>query len=163
MYTVTSSLSTYTMLVWYPDTRMVEGTKTAAIKVWQVYGAPVGYSNMIIETQVVAIGEGQLSGLMIPTWGRYHGGRRPSSDDSLHSLTIIPPSALNKQSIMKRYHHRRTTRWGVTARSPMMVTIHDTRFVECRWWNDGWTVKTVVAWRSLASIVVRCLANLTSL
>ena len=25
-----------------------------------------------------------------------------------------------------------------------MVTLHDTRFVECRWWNDGWTVKTVV-------------------
>ena len=28
--------------------------------------------------------------------------------------------------------------------SPTMVTLHDTRFVECRWWNDGWTVKTVV-------------------
>ena len=25
-----------------------------------------------------------------------------------------------------------------------MVTLYDTRFVECRWWNDGWTVKTVV-------------------
>ena len=23
-----------------------------------------------------------------------------------------------------------------------MVTLHDTRFVECRWWNDGRTVKT---------------------
>ena len=32
----------------------------------------------------------------------------------------------------------------MTARSPTMVTLHDTRFVECRWWNDGWTVKTVV-------------------
>ena len=30
----------------------------------------------------------------------------------------------------------------MTARSPTMVTLHDTRFVECRWWNDGWTVKT---------------------
>ena len=29
-------------------------------------------------------------------WGRYHGGRRPSSDDSLHSPTVIPPSALDK-------------------------------------------------------------------
>ena len=28
--------------------------------------------------------------------GRYHGGRRPSSDDSLHSPTVIPPSALDK-------------------------------------------------------------------
>ena len=27
----------------------------------------------------------------------------------------------------------------MTARSAMMVTLHDTRFVECRWWNDGWT------------------------
>ena len=54
---------------------------------------------------------------------------------------------------MKRYHRRRTTRWGVTARSPTMVTLHDTRFVECRWWNDGWTVKTDVTWRSSASMI----------
>ena len=27
----------------------------------------------------------------------------------------------------------------MTARSPTMVTLHDTRFDECRWWNDGWT------------------------
>ena len=40
-------------------------------------------------------------------WGRYHGGRRPSSDDSFHSPTVIPPSAVDKPSIMKR---RRTTR-----------------------------------------------------
>ena len=32
----------------------------------------------------------------------------------------------------------------MTARSPTMVTLPDTRIVECRWWNDGWTVKTVV-------------------
>ena len=43
--------------------------------------------------------------------------------------------------------------WGVTARSPTMVTIHVTGFVECRWWNDGWTVKTVVTWRSSASMI----------
>ena len=30
-------------------------------------------------------------------------GRRPSSDDSFHSPTVIPPSALNKLSIMKCY------------------------------------------------------------
>ena len=29
----------------------------------------------------------------------------------------------------------------MTARSPTMVTLHDTVF-ECRWWNDGWIVKT---------------------
>ena len=79
--------------------------------------------------------------------------RRPSSDDSLNSPTVIPPSALDKPSIMKRYQRRRTTRWGVTARLPTMVTQHDTGFVECRWWNDGWTVKTVVTWRSSASTI----------
>ena len=56
---------------------------------------------------------------------------------SLHSPNVIPPSALDKPSIMKRYHNRRTTRKGVTARTPRMLTLHDTRFVECRWWNDG--------------------------
>ena len=85
--------------------------------------------------------------------GRYHWGRRPSSDDSFHSPTIIPPSALDKPSIMKRYHRWRTTRWGVTARSPTMGTLQDTQFIECRWWNDGWTVKTVVTWRSSASMI----------
>ena len=39
-------------------------------------------------------------------WGRYHGGRRPSSDDGLHSPTVISPLALHKPSIMKRYHRR---------------------------------------------------------
>ena len=83
----------------------------------------------------------------------YHGGRQPSSVDSFHSPTIIPPSALDKPSIMKRYHRRWTTRWGATACSPTMVTLHDTRFVECWWWNDGRTVKTVVTWRSSTSMV----------
>ena len=32
----------------------------------------------------------------------------------------------------------------MTARSTTMVTLHDSRFVECQWRNDGWTVKTVV-------------------
>ena len=78
------------------------------------------------------------------TRGRYHGGRRPSSDDSLHNPTVIPPSALDKLSIMKRYHRRRTCSHTSPRRSPTMVTLDDTRFVECRWWNDGWAVKTVV-------------------
>ena len=41
----------------------------------------------------------------------------------------------------------------MTARSPTMVTLRDTQFVESRWWNDGWTVKTVVTWRSSASMI----------
>ena len=44
------------------------------------------------------------------TWGRYHGGRPPSSNDSFHSPTVIPPSALDKPSIMKSYHRRQTKR-----------------------------------------------------
>ena len=62
--------------------------------------------------------------------------------------TVIPPSALDKPSIMKRYHRRWTCSHTSPRRSPTMVTLHATRFVECRWWNDGWTVKTVVTWRS---------------
>ena len=27
----------------------------------------------------------------------------------------------------------------MTARAPTTVTLHDTRFVECRYWNDSWT------------------------
>ena len=53
----------------------------------------------------------------------------------------------------KGYHRQQTTRWGVSACSPTMVTLHGTGFVECRWWNDGWTVKTVVTWRSSASMI----------
>ena len=82
--------------------------------------------------------------------GRYHGGRRPSSDDSFHSPAVILPSALDKPSIMKRYHRRRTCSHTSPRRSPTMITLHDTRFVECRWWNDGWTV---VTWRSSASMI----------
>ena len=87
------------------------------------------------------------------TKGRYHGGRRPSSDDSFHSPTVIPPSALDKPSIMKRYHRRRTCSHTSPRRSPTVVTLHDTRYVECRWWNDGWTVKTVITGRSSASMI----------
>ena len=74
----------------------------------------------------------------------YHGGGRPSSEDSLHSPTVIPLSALDKPSIMKRCHRRRTCSHTSPRRSPTMISLHDTGFVECRWWNDGWTVKTVV-------------------
>ena len=87
------------------------------------------------------------------TRGRYHGGRRPSSDDSSHSPTVIPPSALDKPSVMKRYHRRRTCSHTSPRCSPTMETLHDSRFVECRWWNDGWTVKTVVTSRSSASMM----------
>ena len=51
------------------------------------------------------------------------------SDDSLHSATVIPPSALDKPSIMKRYHRRRMCSHNSPRRSPTMVALHDTRFV----------------------------------
>ena len=65
--------------------------------------------------------------------GGYHGGRRPSSDDSFHSPSVIPPSALDKPSTMKRYHRRRTCSHTSPRRSSTMVTLYDTRFVESRW------------------------------
>ena len=71
-------------------------------------------------------------------WGRYHGGRRPSGNDRFHSPTVIPLSSLCKPSIMKRCH-RRWTCSHTSPRSLTMVALHDTRFVECWWWNDGWT------------------------
>ena len=85
--------------------------------------------------------------------GRYHRGRRPSSDDNFHSPTVSPPSTLYKASIMKRYHRRRTCSHTSPRRLPTMVMLHDARFVECRWWNDGWTVKPVIIWRSSASMI----------
>ena len=88
-------------------------------------------------------------GQTVVAWGRYRGGRRPSC---LHSTTVILPSALDKPSIMKRYHRRRTCS-HTSPRTPTMETLRDTRFVECRWWNDGWTVKTVVTWRPSASVI----------
>ena len=74
-------------------------------------------------------------------------------DLDLHSPAVIPPSALDKPSIMKCYHRRRTRSWDVTACLPTIESLHDTRFVECRWWNDGWTMKTVITWRSSASMI----------
>ena len=78
-------------------------------------------------------------------WGQYHGGRRPSSDDSFHCPTVIPPSALDKPSIIKRCHHRQMYIHTSPHSSTTMLTLYDTQFVECQWWNDGWTVKTVIA------------------
>ena len=50
----------------------------------------------------------------------------------------FPHRHIDIPSIMKRYHRRRMCNHTSPRRSPTMVTLHDTRFVECRWWNDGW-------------------------
>ena len=97
------------------------------------------------------------TGIQLPTLpvtrGQYHGGRRPSSDDKFSHSNRHSTIGTRQTDIMKRYHHRPMMRWGVTARSPTMVTLYDTRFVECRWRNDDWSVKTVVTWRSTASMI----------
>ena len=66
---------------------------------------------------------------------------------SMHGINMVVSFVyynllqFDKPSIMKRYHRRRTCSHTSLRRSPTMVTLHDTRFLECRWWNDGWTVK----------------------
>ena len=55
-------------------------------------------------------------------------------------------------TVQPRFHHRRSTNrvsWSVTIVGERAVS----SFVECRWWNDGWTVKTVVTWRSSDSMI----------
>ena len=64
--------------------------------------------------------------------GQYHGGQRPSSDDSFHSPAIIPLFALDKPSIMKHYHHRRMCSHTSPCCSPTMITLHGTPFVQGR-------------------------------
>ena len=83
------------------------------------------------------------------TRARYHGGRRPSSDDNFHSPTVIPPSALDKSSIMKRCHHRQTCSHTSPRRSPTMVTrgsdgAHVGR-MEHTW--VGWSTRGVIGAR----------------
>ena len=46
--------------------------------------------------------------------------------------------------IMKCYHRQRMCSHTSPCSSRTMVTLHDTRFVKCQWWNDGWAVKTVI-------------------
>ena len=68
-----------------------------------------------------------------------------ADDSQVTTVFIVQPSFRYRPSanpsIMKRYHRRRTCSHTSPRRSPTMVTLHVTRFVECLWWNDGWTVK----------------------
>ena len=81
-----------------------------------------------------------------------------ADDRQVTTVFTVQPSFHHRHwtnpSIMKRYHRRWTCNHTSPRRSPMMVTLHDTGFVECRWWNDGWTVKTVVTWLSSASMML---------
>ena len=66
------------------------------------------------------------------------------ADDSFHSPTVTPPSALDKSSIMKRYHRRRTCSHTSPRRSPTVVTLHDTGFVALRLDSENCRHLTVV-------------------
>ena len=77
----------------------------------------------LVHVQKVPQASEHLCPAKLQTRGWYHGGRRPSSDDSLHSPTVIPPSTLDKPSIVKRNHRRRTCSHTSPRRS----------LVECRW------------------------------
>ena len=65
--------------------------------------------------------------------------RRPSGDRQ--TFVRFP---LSPWIFFQRYLCRRTCSHTSPRRLPTLVTLHDTRFVKCRWWNDGWTMKTVV-------------------
>ena len=81
-----------------------------------------------------------------------------ADDHQVTTVFTVQPSfhhrhSINRSSIMKRYRRRWARSHTSPRRLPTMVTLYDSRFVECRWWNDGWTVKTVVTWRSSASMI----------
>ena len=90
-------------------------------------------------------------------WAGWPGAGIMEADDrqvtTVFSATVIPPSPLDKLSTMKHYHHWRMCSHTSPRCLRMMVTLHDTWFVKCRFWNDGWTVNTVVTWRSSASMI----------
>ena len=81
-------------------------------------------------------------------WGRYHRGRQVTT-----VFTVQPSFHHRHSSVMKLYYRGRTCSHTSPRRSPTMVTLYVARFVEYRWWNDGWTVKTVVTWRLSASMI----------
>ena len=69
-------------------------------------------------------------------------------------------------TVQPSFHHRHSTHrisWSVTKVAYDEVRCDCTftddgntswySVVECRWWNDDWTVKTVVTWRSSASTI----------
>ena len=72
-------------------------------------------------------------------------GIMETNDHQVTTVFAVQPSFHHGHpNIMKRYHRLRTCSHTSPRHSPMMVTLHDTRFVECHWWNDGWAVETVV-------------------
>ena len=94
----------------------------------ELLGAGVGFVNPTAckdrfpaeWAEITRRSNGHKGGVSKYTRGRYHGGRRPSSDDSFHSPTVIPPSSLDKSSIMKPYHHRQTCSHTSPRRSPIL-------------------------------------------
>ena len=69
-----------------------------------------------------------------PSFHHWH-----STNQASWSVTIVAEHAVTP--------HLAVRRWC------SMVTFYDTWVVERWWWNDCWTVKTVVTWRSPASMI----------
>ena len=67
--------------------------------------------------------------ILVPKYSTTPVSWRPTTvnDDSFHSPTVIPPSALDKPSIIKCYHGRRTCSHTSPRRSQTMVTLLDIR------------------------------------
>ena len=82
------------------------------------------------------------------TAARPGAGIMEADDRQVTTVFTVQPSFHHRHSTHRVscsvYHRRRTCSHTSPRRSTTMVTLHDTRFVECRWWNDGWTVKIVV-------------------
>ena len=125
-----------------PIRPVVISIRSVTVPIWSVTvpirSVTVPIRSVVISIRSVAAGKKGLPGAGIM-----------EADDRqvttvFHSPTVIPPSALDKPSIMKSYHRRRTCSHTSPHHSPTMVTLHDTLFVECRWRNGGWTVKAVV-------------------
>ena len=66
--------------------------------------AKAGVEPRSVTLEVDALPLGQRGSILMAfppdIWGQYHGGQQPSSDNS---PSIIPPSALDKPSIMKHF------------------------------------------------------------
>ena len=65
------------------------------------------------------------------TRGRYHGGRRPSSDDSLHCPTVIPPWAFDKPFSLSNRHSTIGIRQTVFTAQPSFHHRHSTNHFHC--------------------------------
>ena len=65
-------------------------------------------------------------------------GIMEADDRQVTTVFTVQPSF---HHLLSTHDRRRTCSHTSPRRSPTIITLHDTGFVECRWWNDSWTVK----------------------